>query len=147
MFKKLFGAGLIIVLIAAAFTVFSQNTVFAQTNVAGSWRPYSESIFYDRGGNKSIVPVTRRMTLSPNGQWSFGTSSGKWHVETITQNDWDNWKINPYGPTKKIVLSGWNKSTAEGPIEESSGNIDFIWVIYRTQSSFGPATVWIKFGH
>lgn len=127
------------------------GTSYAQgklsSDAVGSWRPYSESIYYDSGGNKSITPVTRRLNLNSGGQWSFGSSNGNWRVENISQNDWKNWGINPYGPTRKIILTGWNKSSAGGPIEESGGRIDFLWVIYRSQSSFGPATIWIKFGH
>lgn len=141
-----------VVLSALFFFIFIFiGNVYAQdkypANVAGSWRPYVEFIYYDSGGNKSIKPVTRYLNLNSNGQWSFGSSNGKWHVENISKNDWSKWGISPNGQTRKIVLTGWNKSSASGPIEESDGRIDFLWVVYRSKSSFGPATIRIKFGH
>lgn len=114
--------------------------------VTGTWRPYSQAIFYDKGGNNIIKPVTRTLEIKPDGTWDFG-SKGKWEIKPIESADWKKWGISSYGPTRKIVLNGWNKDKADGPIEESSG-VDFIWAIYRTTSaSLGPATVQIKFGH
>lgn len=114
--------------------------------VTGTWRPYSQAIFYDKGGSNIIKPVTRTLELKADGTWDFG-SKGTWEVKPIDQADWKKWGISSYGPTRKIVLNGWNKDKADGPIEES-GRVDFIWAIYRTTSaSLGPATVQIKFGH
>ncbi len=115
-------------------------------DLVGSWRPFSEAIFYDDGGNDWITPVSRRIELSADGTWSFGSSSGTWSVAPISNSDWSTWKVSSYGPNRKIILDGWNKGVASGPIEESS-SIDFFWVIYHGDMSLGPATIQIKFGH
>ncbi|MBI3032780.1 hypothetical protein HYY69_04855 [Candidatus Woesearchaeota archaeon] len=115
--------------------------------LVGSWRPFSEAIFYDNGGNNWITPVSRRIELSSDGTWNFGTSTGTWSVAPITNSDWSVWKISSYGPTRKIILDGWNKGISSGPIEESGANIDFFWVIYHSDMSMGPATIQMKFGH
>ena len=114
-------------------------------SVVGSWRVYSQAIFYDKGGNNWLSrPSTRKLTLSADGTWDYGTK-GTWTVNAIKPGDWKKWKIEPYGPTKKIVLQGWNNAVADGPIE---GN-DFVWVIYHSKgfSSLGPALIQMKFGH
>lgn len=115
-------------------------------NLVGSWRPFSEAIFYDNGGNNFITPVSRRIELSADGTWTFGSSSGTWSVAPISNSDWSTWKVSSYGPNRKILLDGWNKGIASGPIEESSA-IDFFWVIYHSDMSMGPATIQMKFGH
>lgn len=114
--------------------------------LVGSWRPYSEAIYYDSGGNDITTPVSRYLELKSDGTWAFGSSSGTWSVSSIMSSDWSSWGISSYGPARKIILNNWNKGTATGPLEES-GRVDFIWVVYRYESaSLGPATIWIKFG-
>lgn len=117
---------------------------------AGSWRVYSERIFYDIGGaGSTTVPVTRKLELMKDGTWAFGDSNGKWVVTEITSDDWTRWGISSYGPTRKVTLQGWNKGTADGPVEEEKGQIDFIWVIYHVEPPQvqNAGTIWIKFGH
>lgn len=118
----------------------------ADSALVGSWRPYSEAIYYDSGSNNIITPVSRYLELKSDGTWVFGSSSGVWSVASLSSKDWISLGISSYGPTRKLVLNNWNKGTATGPIEES-GTVDFFWVVYRSESeSLGPATIWIKFG-
>ena len=116
----------------------------------GSWRIFSERIFYDIGGaGSSIVPVTRNLELLKSGTWKFGDSQGTWTVTEITNDDWTRWGVNPYGPTRKMRLDKWNKAVADGPIEENKGYVDFIWVIYHVEPPLvqNPGNIWLKFGH
>lgn len=104
----------------------------------GLWRIYSEAIFYDAGGNDWLdMPSTRKLELKADRTWNFGSSSGTWAVSAVTDENWERWAVADYGPEKKLTLYGWNDDMGDGPVEESSGNIDFFWVIYRT----GPPTV------
>ena len=116
----------------------------------GRWRIFSERIFYDVGGaGPAAVPVTRNLELLKDGTWKFGDSKGKWTVTEITVADWTRWEINSYGPTRKITMDGWNKATADGPVEEEKSQIDFIWVIYHVEPPLvqNAGTIWMKFGH
>ncbi len=122
----------------------------ANSELVGSWRAYSEAIFYDAGGNDWLdTPSTRRLELKGNGRWEFGSSTGTWETAPVTENDWLKWEVESYGPTRKIVLNNWNKGVADGPVEESGGRIDFIWVIYHADPPLVsyPGQVQIKFGH
>ena len=124
----------------------SSSSGSVDSALVGSWRPYSEAIYYDSGTNNIITPVSRYLELKSDGTWAFGSSSGTWSVSSISSSDWSSWGISSYGPTRKLVLNKWNKGTATGPIEES-GSVDFFWVVYRHEAaSLGPATIWIKFG-
>ena len=124
------------------------------TAFVGSWRLYSERLFYDEGGGGSTLSAssgsasTQKLMLKADGTYSFGDSGGSWSVEPPTADDWKMWGIESYGPTRKMTLEGWNKDTASGPIEEESGTVSFIWVLYRveppTVSKLG--TVHMKFG-
>lgn len=109
-----------------------------------TWRIYTEAIFFDAGGNNFISPVTTQLELKGDGIWQFGSSSGRWRVAPIETGDWRRWETEPYGPTRKMTLDGWNRSTAEGPVEESTRSVDFFWVIYRVALP-QPATIQIKF--
>ncbi|MBI2548053.1 hypothetical protein HYW21_01765 [Candidatus Woesearchaeota archaeon] len=115
----------------------------------GSWRVFSERIFYDIGGAGALgISVTRNLELSSDGTWSFGDSAGTWTVTEITDEDWARWDIDPYGPTRKITLSNWNNGVGDGPVEEDEGIVDFIWVVYRVEPPLveNAGTVWLKFG-
>ncbi|MFH0884862.1 MAG: hypothetical protein V1861_04080 [Candidatus Micrarchaeota archaeon] len=118
--------------------------------VVGNWRIYSEAITLDTGGTDYLKGVpTRELEIRSDGTWNYGDSSGTWTVEQIGESDWKRWGVEPYNPTRKIVLDGWAGVSGDGPIEESSGQIDFIWVIYRSGPpvTSAPAQVQIKFGH
>lgn len=134
----------------AGFPTFAPDVPPASAPVeTTSWRVLSARIFYDQGGGGDLSTViTTRLELSGNGTWTFGSSSGAWDVRDITSGDWSRWGIQPYGPTQKVVLDGWNGGVADGPIEESGGQVDFVWVIYPEgpPTISAPGTVWMKFG-
>ena len=118
-------------------------------SLAGEWRVYSETLFYDAGGSggsDSAASTTRMLVLKDDGTWEFGSSAGSWYVTSIDPSDWDRWGSTPYGPERKIVLDGWNGGVADGPVEELAGAVDFVWVIYRVDAP-DPGTVQMKFGH
>ena len=136
------------------FGVFSPLTSCfgdsSNSDLVGKWRTYSSRIFYDIGGGGSWNGLAgHQLELALNGTWNFGTSVGTFSIQIISNSDWKRWNISPYGPKMKIVLSGWNGTRGEGPIEESNGRVDFIWVIYPVVPPLvqNPGTVWIKFGH
>lgn len=121
----------------------------------GTWKVYSERLFYDEGGGGTTLSAstgtatTQKLSLKSDGSWMYGDSAGTWKVSLVAADDWTTWKIDSYGPTRKITLDGWNKGTASGPIEEEAGTVNFMWILYRT----GPpttsklGTVQMKFGH
>jgi len=117
------------------------------SKLVGSWRILSETIYYDAGGQTSIVPPSTKLRIKSNGTWSFGPSKGTCSTAPISAADWTKWGIESYGPTQKITLNNWNKARGDGPIEKTEKNIDYLWVIYHeTFKGFGKGTVWIKFG-
>lgn len=119
-----------------------------RASVAGTWRVYSSRIDYDRGGAGVTQPLSSRVLKLKGHTWRFGSSKGRTSVARITAADWKRWDISPYGPTSKIVLRGWSRTTATGPIEESGGRVDFIWVIYHAAPPTvrEPGTIHTKFG-
>jgi len=132
----------------AAEPVAAEST--AEDNLVGKWRVYSEAIYYDAGGNNWLdSPTSRTITLTQDGKWVFGDSRGTWKIEPITAEDWLEWGIESYGPTRKMVLNNWNKGTSEGPIEETAARVDFFWAIYHVEPPLvqDPGTIWMKFGH
>lgn len=114
----------------------------------GAFRIYSSYIGYKTGGGGAGPSSTRQLTLS-GASWQFGSSSGTFSVAPITAADWQRWGTHPYGPTRKIVLSGWNGGAADGEIEGQGVAVNFFWVIYSVpKSELNPAaTVKLKFGH
>ncbi len=121
----------------------------ADTGLVGSWRVFSERIFYDIGGAGSMAtPVTRTLELAKDGTWKFGDSKGTWTVTEIITDDWSRWDVDSYGPTRKVTFENWNEASADGPIEEANGAVDFIWVIYHVEPPLveNSGTVWLKFG-
>lgn len=118
--------------------------------LAGGWRVYSSRLFYDSGGGGTLGgQVYQSLELTSGGGWAYGSSSGSWSVVSIDAADWSRWGIGAYGPTRKIVLEGWNGTTADGPLEEEGGTVNFLWVLYRTgpPTASAPGTVHMKFGH
>lgn len=114
-----------------------------------AWRVLSARIYYDDGGGGDLSTViTTTLDIYDDGTWEFGSSSGMWYVESITDDDWQLWGIDPYGPTEKLVLEGWNGDVADGPIEGSGGYIDYMWIVYREgpPAISAPGTVWMKLG-
>ncbi len=142
----------------ASFQLKADAVASAQANpvessmepqIVRKWRIYSESIYFDSGGHNFLdTPVTTVLQLNADQTWSFSSSSGTWSVQAITDADWQKWGVPSYGPTRKLVLNGWNSETNDGPIEETDSRVDFMWVIYRvgppTVSS--PAQIQMKFG-
>ena len=132
----------------------SQTSASTPEEFVGSWRVYSERIYYDVGGAGALLSIasgnapTQGLILSSGGKWEFGDSKGTWTVTEITDEDWSRWDVSPYGPTRKLVLDGWKGDTADGPVEEST-RVDFIWVIYHVEPPLvqNAGTIWMKFGH
>jgi len=95
-----------------------------------------------------MPPTTRRLTLAGS-SWQFGSSSGRFRVAPITNADWRRWGVQPYGPTRKVVFSGWSGGTGTGPIEGTGANVDFFWLIYPARPPVvgAPGVVSLKFGH
>ena len=83
----------------------------------GSWRIFSERIFYDIGGaGSAAVPVTRNLELLKDGTWKFGDSKGKWTVTEITAADWTRWGINEKGEKVEISDSQRYKMCGNGVV-------------------------------
>ncbi len=116
----------------------------------GLWRAFSSRLFYDVGGGGAVGSGTGKpLEINADGTWQFSTSAGTWAVDDIQPEDWTKWGINAYGPTRKVTLSNWDKGTADGPVEEADGNVDFFWVIYRVgpPTVGSPGQVQAKYGH
>jgi hypothetical protein len=114
---------------------------------AGKWRVCSARICYDQGSGGSLGRFSGILELNDAGQWLFGKSTGAFAIDSVSDDDWKRWGINPYGPRRKITLSRWCSTVADGPIEESNG-IEYVWVIYRVSppTTKAPGTVWLKLG-
>ncbi|MDO8427959.1 MAG: DcrB-related protein [Candidatus Diapherotrites archaeon] len=112
-----------------------------------NWREYSKAVYLDNGDWSFAETSNSLIDIQANHTWIFGTQNGTWEIQTITEQDWSNWGINEYGPTRKIILYGWNESV-NGPIEEIGDRIDYFWVIYRTgpPEIEEPGQIQIKFG-
>lgn len=115
--------------------------------VAGSWRAYSSTLYYNIGGGGSFPASPRLLTISGN-RWRWGPSTGKVALKRIVASDWKRWRVHPYGPTMKIVWHNWNHHTASGPVETNHGRIVFLWVVYRVRPPVvkAPGIVYLKFG-
>lgn len=116
----------------------------------GLWRAFSSRLFYDNGGGGALGSGSGApLEINADGTWQFSTSAGKWHVEDIAESDWKKWGSESYGPTRKMVLDGWNKDVADGSVEELNGRVDFFWVIYRVgpPTVGAPGQVQVKYGH
>ena len=105
------------------------------TKLVGKWRSYSD------------LHSTRLLELRADGTWQFGTSSGKWSVAKIDSDDWGRWYLADSGLfTRKIILDGWNKGMADGPLQESGGNVDFIYILYNVTYEGVEKSVQLKYG-
>lgn len=113
--------------------------------LAGAFRNTYGRIVYDAGGRGAgtLNLSSRQLVLTGSG-WSFGSSSGSWRAAAITAADWTRWRSKPYGPTRKIVLAGWNRATADGPIDERGGVIASFWVMYHVGPPTVGAPAWIQ---
>ena len=130
-------------------TIKTATLPLKYTDLAGTWKNYSARLYYDAGGGGAASTVPEMLGLTNEGKWTFGKSSGSFSVSAIDSTDWTRWGVASYGPTRKITFSNWNGSTADGPIEESNGQVDFVWVIYKESppTVSAPGTMWLKFGH
>ena len=118
-------------------------------SLAGAWRVYSQALFYDAGGSGGSdagASTTRRLHLSGDGGWAFGSSRGTWYVTAIDPADWQRWDVEPYGPELKVVLDGWSGQVVDGPIEGDESGVSFFWMIYRVDDP-SPGVLQTKFGH
>ncbi len=118
--------------------------------IVRKWRVYSQAIYYDAGGWDYLdTPATTLLEIKADQTWAFGpTASGTWSVQPIQEEDWQKWGVPSYGPTRKLVLNGWNGETNDGPIEGGSKSVDFMWIIYRVAppASSAPGQIQMKFG-
>ncbi len=116
--------------------------------LSGAFRDYSERIFYDQGGSGGMGDPTRELVFAGS-RWQYGPSSGSFRVTRISAADWKGWRVSPYGPTSKMVLSGWDGGGGSGPIEGTDVGVDFFWVIYRVAPPLvsAPGLIEMKFGH
>ncbi len=108
--------------------------------LAGTYRCLSRAIYYDNGGGggTDTCSLIRPLVLGADGNWSWDTASGTWHVGPVTSADWAAWGIAPYGGvTRVLVLDGLGR----GPIEPDSGSV---WVIYHDTLVAGR--IWLKWG-
>jgi hypothetical protein len=115
----------------------------------GNWRIFSARLYYDAGGGSDVgTPSSRLLTLAVGGTWTYGPSTGTWTIQPIKSADWKRWKVSSYGPTRKVVVVGWSKGSADGPIEESHGRVDFMWLIYHVRRPVvsDPGILYLKFG-
>ncbi|MDP3741870.1 MAG: PsbP-related protein [Candidatus Micrarchaeota archaeon] len=113
-----------------------------------NWAAYSKSLYYDNGEFSFLETPSDILELNPDRTWTFGAKSGTWTLVEITPADWAKWGINEYGPTNKLVLYGWDSDVVDGPIEESRGVPEFLWVIYRQGAPEfnSPGQIQMKFG-
>ncbi len=128
----------------------SRPSPTADPALLGTWRVYSSRLFYDQGGGgTTTTAAAEQLVLRADGSWTFGSSKGRWTVAPITSADWEHWGVKPYGPTRKVLLTGWREGSADGPIEETSGRADFVWLIYRVgpPAVGAPGQVQTRFGH
>ena len=117
--------------------------------LAGSWRVLSSRVFYDAGGGGAMNRgVGHTLEFTKDGHQAYSSSSGSFKVERIEKADWKTWNATNYGPTSKIVLTGWKEGKASGPIETSEAGVDFVWIIYRVGPPLvqSPGVVHVKFG-
>ncbi|MBI2445586.1 DcrB-related protein [Candidatus Micrarchaeota archaeon] len=117
--------------------------------IVRKWRVYSQAIYYDAGAwNYLDTPATTLLEIRADQTWTFSTSTGTWSIQAIEESDWQKWGVPSYGPTRKLVLNGWNGETNDGPIEESESRVDFMWVIYRVGPPIvsSPGQIQMKFG-
>lgn len=114
--------------------------------VAGDWRILTETIFFDSGLSQQATPVTTVLSLSADGTWTFGTSSGTWSVSDLAASDWTTWNGTAGAQTRKVILEGWDGCPGDGPIDEAGGVVDNIWIVYAYSSEVsGDGDVWLKF--
>ncbi len=136
------GATKVFLVLALSLLLFGCNTPTKTTSnpdneFVGKWRSFSDT------------KNTQILELYQDGTWTFSSSSGTWIVESIDAADWQKWGVDDYGPTRKMVLYGWNGDVADGPIEETAQEVDFFMVIYNVDldAYAQPAQIQIKYGH
>jgi len=114
----------------------AQDEQQAPDDLVGTWRIFGQT-------------TSRMLELNSDGTWAFGSSGGSWHVEPISDADWQRWGLEPYGPVRKIVVENWDQTTAEGPVEESAieGRPDFFWLFYKATVEGRSGDAQLKFGH
>jgi hypothetical protein len=135
----------VLIVLCSAFAAMAGEAASPE----GEWRIVSARIFYEKGGAgaEETGKSSRFLSLARDGTWTFDGAKGRWSVAEVTAADWRRWGVAPYGPGKKIVFDGWAGGQADGPIEERSDRIEFLWVIYRAEPPVtkAPGVVWIKF--
>jgi len=136
-----------------------EEAVFSDLSLIGKWGIHAQGVVYKgRQGYEEVWEVkfatTTILELKDDKTWAFGDSKGTWKVIPIEKKDWKKWDLEFYGPKKKLVLEGWeneaedSKNIADGPIEASSGQVDFFWInawIKLDRAEPKPQTLSLKF--
>lgn len=121
------------------------------SSLEGSWSLsksklscYAGSLYAPGGESNWGGVLLSRLVIGSDGHYqygpertAFGVQTGTASSESISDSDWSRWNTQPYGPTRRIKLTGWGGGIgfADGPIEENTTNITSLWVIYRYQPS------------
>ncbi len=111
-----------------SFTLVESST----PELLGKWQVYAETVFYDTGERSwPDAPGKDLLELKANHTWNFGSATGTWAVQDLTDTDGARWATNLPGATRKLILYGWNEDLADGPLEEANGRVDSLWLLYR----------------
>ncbi|MBI2664758.1 hypothetical protein HYX10_05470 [Candidatus Woesearchaeota archaeon] len=125
-----------------------EEEIFSELNLVGKWGIHAPGVVFKgrEGGREGSLATyewevkfatTTILELNADNTWAFGKTSGRWKILPIEGKDWEKWDLEYYGPKKKLVLEGWeneieeHRNIADGPIEASSGQVDFFWVNSR----------------
>lgn len=116
--------------------------------LSGGFRATYGRIAYDKGGGGVMPASTRQLVLSGS-RWQYGSSSGTFSAVPIAPSDWTHWRASPSTASRKIVVSGWNGRTADGPLEGQGATVTAFWVIYRVAppTVSASALIYLRFNH
>lgn len=123
-----------------------QDEIFSESQLTGRWKLHSQGRYQDEQGQWVFESdLTRILEIREDRSWDYGPSKGTWKTAPIEDADWQRWQILPYGPTRKLILENWNEKGAEGPIEASSGQVSFFWMIQAIQYEGKPKPQWYQY--
>ncbi|MBI2660580.1 hypothetical protein HYX07_05450 [Candidatus Woesearchaeota archaeon] len=118
--------------VAAPYNPKAQDGEFSELSLIGKWGIHFIPLrLNEKGKWVQKFDTTTILELKSDKTWAFGTSQGTWKVFPIEEEDWIKWRVNPYGPKKKIVLEGFGDDGGSGPIEAYKGEVSFFWAMYK----------------